>query len=171
MIYKFRLISNEQEGFFCDIEIKSSQTFFDFHYAIQDVFGYDKSQLASFFITNEKWEKQQEITLLDMSHDESSEDVIVMDKAVLYDFIFEEKQKMIYVFDFFSERAFFIELVEISEKEKDVSYPVCTNLTGDIPQQIKISDRRMDDIFEDEYEDETGKDDIFESPDDYEEFQ
>ena len=170
MIYKFRLISNEKEGFFCDIEIRSDQTFFDFHYAIQDIFGYDKSQLASFFIANEKWEKQQEITLLDMSQDESSEDVIVMDKAVLYDFIFEEKQRMIYVFDFFSERAFFVELVEITEKEKDVSYPVCTNLTGETPQQIKISDRYTDDIFEDEY-DETDKDDIFENLDDYEEFQ
>ena len=66
MIYLFRIISDEDQDFFRDLVIDGSDTFLDFHRALQENLGYDPSQLASFFITNEMWEKQQEITLIDM---------------------------------------------------------------------------------------------------------
>jgi len=154
MVYKFKIITDENDKFSMDIEIKSTQTFFDFHSAIQDEAGWDNSQLASFFLCNSIWEKEQEISLLDMS-DGANSKTIVMDKAVLIDYVKELKQKLIYVFDFFNDRCFFIELVEIKPVNHNRYYPVCTNFVGDIPPQIKLSRTNSSrNIFADEFEDE-----------------
>ena len=70
MIYLFRIISDENSDFFRDLVIDGKNTFLDFHHTLQENLGYDASQLASFFITNEFWEKQQEqiMVILVMEH-------------------------------------------------------------------------------------------------------
>ena len=122
MIYLFRIISDENQGFFRDLVIDGSDTFLDFHHALQENLGFDPSQLASFFITNEMWEKQLEITLIDMMQDQSIL-TVTMEQATLEEYITEESQHMIYVFDFFSERAFFIELLEKSDQSSPRDTP------------------------------------------------
>lgn len=138
MIYKFRLIFEENDKFSMDVEIKSSQTFFDFHCAIQDEAEWDNSQLASFFLCNDLWEKQQEISLLDMSDGDNAWP-IVMDITIIGDHIKELHQKLIYVFDFFSDRYFFIELIDIKPDNIKKHLPICYFLDGEMPQQIKFS--------------------------------
>lgn len=170
MVFTFRILSHEEEGFVRDFEIHSEQTFFDFHNAIQDELRWDKSQMASFILANDKWEKEVEISLFDMSEDGSS-GLPVMDKAILKEFFQEEKQKMLYVHDLFSERAFFIELAKITEETKDKKYPFCTRAEGRTPQQILIEDNNIDNILYREFEDEDFDEDIrFEDIDDYGEF-
>ena len=44
--------------------------------------------------------------------------------------------KMIYVFDVFNERLFFIELVEKIKKESSKHYPLCTLEEGHAPLQL-----------------------------------
>lgn len=177
MIYKFRLITNESEDFFRDIEIKDDQTFLDFHKAIQFVCKYDASQMSSFFTTDEEWSKGEEITLVDMEAGEGEgAEKHIMEESVLKDFISEKKERLLYVFDFFSERAFFIELMDIVEEDPDISYPTCTNAKEKAPEQIKVEEADMDDLFTDEFNDDDDKDlfdddeQTFESLDDYEEF-
>jgi hypothetical protein len=159
MIYTFRILSHEEEDFVRDIEIRSDQTFFNFHNAIQNELKWDKSQMASFIITNDQWEKEKEIGLFDMSEDGSS-DIPVMDKAVLQNFIQKERQKILYIHDFFSERALFIETVNISEENKGNNYPRCTRSEGRIPQQILIEDNNIDEIPYGVFEEEDFDDDI-----------
>jgi len=135
MVYKFRMLSDEVKDFARDIEILGGQTFYDFHKAIQDDLGFDQSQIASFFLTNHQWEKEKEFTLFDMSDGESNAPV-PMDKAMLKNYISELKQMMIYVFDFFNERSFFIELTEIQPEAPYSDYPAVTFSRGNPPQQI-----------------------------------
>ena len=66
MIYLFRIISDEDPEFYRNLVIDGADTFLDFHHTLQKNLGFDPSQLASFFITNDMWEKQQEITLIDV---------------------------------------------------------------------------------------------------------
>ena len=80
----------------------------ELHQALQKDLGYDANQLASFFITNEMWEKQKEITLIDMMQDPKL-GTTTMDQVTLEEFLTEINHRMIYVYDFFAERAFFIE--------------------------------------------------------------
>ena len=86
MIFLFRIISDENPDFFRDLVAGDSDTFLDFHNSLQKELGYDPSQLASFFITNENWEKEREITLIDMTEDGGTE-TVAMDQAVIQDFI------------------------------------------------------------------------------------
>ncbi len=148
MVYKFRIISNENENFFRDIEIKKSSTFFEFHQIIQDSVNFDKTQIASFFISNNKWEKGEEITLMDMSDFDKSK-VHVMHKTKLSDFIKQKTDKLIYIYDFFSERGFYIELMNIAKPEKNIKYPVLANGKGKAPKQILGENIPMPDFHED----------------------
>ena len=135
MVLKFRLISNEQDNFVRDFEILSEQTFFDLHMVIQGNLHFDKSQIASFFTCSQDWEKEQEITLFELS-DEESNQVITMENAIIGDHMHDVHDKMIYIFDVFNERLFFIELVEKHEKDASKHYPLCSLEEGHAPQQL-----------------------------------
>ena len=143
MIYLFRIISDEDQEFCRDLVIDGSDTFLDFHQALQENLGYDPSQLASFFITNEVWEKQQEITLIDMMQDPDLP-VVIMDQVTLDEQITEVSQRMIYLFDFFSDRAFFIELLETSDQTSSKDTPFIGYAKGEAPPQLSL-DLLMDD--------------------------
>ena len=71
MIYKFILLSDEVDNFMREIQIDSEATFMELHDAILDSVKYGKDQITSFFVCNEDWEKEQEITQIEM--DTSSE--------------------------------------------------------------------------------------------------
>ena len=135
MVLKFRLISNEQDEFIRDFEILDEQTFFHFHTAIQDNLHFDRSQIASFYICNENWEKEQEITLFEFS-DENNNGILVMDNSVIKDHMSEVHDKMQYVFDVFNERLLYIELVGITTQQTGKEYPQCVHKKGPAPQQI-----------------------------------
>ena len=139
MVYKFRILSDEVDDFVRDLDIISGHTFFNFHQALQQELRYDPSQLASFFLSNDRWEKVKEFTLFDMS-DENRSDVVFMDKAVISDYITAVKQKLLYQFDYFSDRVLYIELEAIYEEKAGDLYPVITRRQGLPPRQI-LSDK------------------------------
>ena len=129
------MISSEVKDFVRDIEISSGQSFFDLHKAIQEDLHYDSSQIASFFLTNYEWEKELEFTLFDMT-DSGKIPTIPMDKAILRDYMKDDRQRLLYVFDFFNERAFFLELLDFVKRLEFVTYPRITLSQGYPPKQI-----------------------------------
>ncbi|PID92029.1 MAG: hypothetical protein CSA96_05325 [Bacteroidetes bacterium] len=137
MIYLFRVISDEIPDFCRDVVAEGSNTFLELHQTLQKNLGFDASQLSSFFISNEHWEKQQEITLIDMNQDAALE-TATMDKAVLEDYLDEVNNRMIYVFDFFSERAFYIELIESADELSEKKTPFVAAERGSPPPQLSL---------------------------------
>ncbi len=137
MIFRFRIIGKGNEPFYRDFEIRDDQTFYDFHVAIQNELGYDKNQLASFFLASNKWEKGLEINLTDMTEDTFTP-VIVMERTQLCELISQKSRRLLYVFDFFSDRAFFIELTSITQPGENLTYPRCIAGKGNPPEQITI---------------------------------
>ena len=63
MVYRFTIISDEVENFIREIKIDSEATFFDLHAAILKSVGYKDDQMTSFFLCDEDWEKEKEVTL------------------------------------------------------------------------------------------------------------
>ena len=63
MIYRFTIISDEVDDFVREIQIYPEATFYDFHEAILKSAGYTNDQMTSFFICDDDWEKEKEITL------------------------------------------------------------------------------------------------------------
>ena len=141
MIYRFTIISDETEDFVREIQIDPDATFFDFHEAILESVGYSNDQMTSFFICDEDWEKEQEITLEDMGTS-SDEDSYIMRETRLSELVEDEKQRLLYVFDPLTERVFFIELSEI-EYGKDIEKAVCTRKEGEAPQQTVDFDEML----------------------------
>jgi hypothetical protein len=137
MIYLLRIISDEDQDFMRDLVIDGSDTFLDFHQCLQKDLNFDPSQLASFFITNDRWEKQQEITLIDMMQDTGIE-VRTMEQVTIDEYLDEVNQRLVYVFDFFSERAFFMELIEMSDETSPRETPFIGHSKGDPPAQLAL---------------------------------
>ncbi|MFW5754487.1 MAG: IS1096 element passenger TnpR family protein, partial [Marinilabiliaceae bacterium] len=102
MIYKFRIISNENEEFIREVAIDSGATFLDLHNFLIEELGYEDGQMTSFFITDKNWHKETEITLIDMT-DEQIPGIKVMESTKLGELITEKKQRLLYVFDQFAE--------------------------------------------------------------------
>lgn len=133
MVYKFRIVSDEVDNFRREIEIDADSTFLSLRNAICEAVGYDKNQMSSFFICDNDWEKDVEITLEDMGTD-SSEDVYLMEDSVISDFVEDEGQRLLYVFDYMTDRCFFMEMVD-SEPGKTLLDPLCSVARGKAPVQ------------------------------------
>ena len=135
MIYRFTLISDEVDDFVREIQIDPEATFYDFHEAIVKSVGYTNDQMTSFFICDDDWEKEKEITLEEMD-DNPEMDSWVMKDTTISELIEDEKQKLLYVFDYMTERCFFIELSEIITG-KEMKGAKCTKKEGDAPKQTR----------------------------------
>jgi hypothetical protein len=157
MIYKFRIISSENEDFIREIAINSHSTFYDLHMFLVDDLNYDSSQMTSFFLTDQNWHKETEVTLIDMT-DGVDPDIKVMDKINLGLIITEKKQRLLYVFDQFAERSLFLELFEIREGE--IPHPKCTRREGIPPVQLDVSAMESGDIEDLDLDEFTGEEDL-----------
>ena len=133
MIYRFTIISDEVDDFVREIQIDPEATFFDFHEAILKAAGYTNDQMTSFFICDDDWEKEKEITLEEMDNNPEM-DSWIMKETRLNELIEDEKQKLLYVFDYMTERCFFIELSEIITG-KEIKGAKCTKKSGEAPKQ------------------------------------
>ena len=114
MVYKFRIISDEVDDFLREIKIDSEASFYDLHEAILKCTGYKDDQMTSFFICDEDWKKETDITLEDMGNESSKEETYVMKDNHISELLVDEKQKLLYIFDPLAERVFNIILSVIT---------------------------------------------------------
>ncbi len=143
--YRFRLLCDEQDDFLRDIEIKPGQTFKDFHDIVLNSLELEGNELASFFICDPLWNKQKEITLIDMgvkSPDSDFNDdderkpvtvaipVMIMEDVKLREVIDDPHQRILFEYNFLSPRVFFIELIKIVDGDPKKHYPVCVKKEG-----------------------------------------
>lgn len=155
-VYRFKTTFEDYEDVLRVIEIKSTQTFLDFHLAIQKAIGFDNSQLASFYMSDDQWKKGFEITLESMHSDEDMKDdsfipVPIMKEARLCDYINDPHQKFVYVFDFLNMWTLFLELTDIMLNENPkLNYPAVTKSVGAAPKQHV--DKKFTLVDDDEFE-------------------
>ena len=158
MVYRFLILSDETDSFKREIQINSQASFLDFHNEILKTTGYDPSQLYSFYICGDDWRIQTEVTQIEM--DTSSEDDnYKMEDTYLEDLIFEDNQKLLFVFDQLNERSLYIQLREIITG-KDLIAPICSKSSGTPPQQNVKYDLMADNLNTDFDEKFYGEDDF-----------
>lgn len=120
---KFRvLLDTDQESeIFRDIIIDENDNFESLYNAIISSFRFQGDQMASFYISNDNWDKGHEISLMDMNYGDEAVDELasVMSSAVLRDFMEAPDQKVILVYDFLRMWIFLIELLERTEETVD----------------------------------------------------
>ena len=169
MVYRFLILSDEVANFKREIQISSEATFEDLHRAILDATQYTCDEICSFFICDDDWGKKVEVTLVDMGAP-SEVDIYLMEDTPLEELLEDEHQKLLYVFDYMYERAFFMELSEIITG-KNMEKPICSLSMGQPPAQklsIDEIEKRVEnlELGEDFYGDSDFNDDELDFMDD-----
>ena len=151
-VYTFRGLSNEEDNFYLEVSVRSDQTFLEFHNGLQGGLKYNKGHVASFYLTNQDWEKEKEITLIDMS-DDSGGEILNMADTRIKEMIIGKKTRLLYVFDFFFERALNLELVRKELLDNKDAYPKIIACRGTVPPQLIAPGQptgNMEDFLDDE---------------------
>lgn len=135
MEYVFRVLldSDKEEDVFRDISIDSNSSFELLHTAIVNAFEFEGGQMASFYLTDEEWNKGDEIGLMDMSGEGAN--FQLMDKTPINSLLAEQGDKVLYVYDFLNMWCFYVELVKISPLDADTRYPNLELSFGDAPSE------------------------------------
>ena len=143
-IYTFRVLVDtaEEEDVFRDIAIEADAPFEQLHLAIQDAFGFDNSQMASFYLADEYWDRGQEIALMDVSS--GDEPVLTMGTTPINKLINNDQKRALYVFDFLLMWTFFVELVSEGEANTEYTYPMLMVEVGEAPDQYS---KEPEDLF------------------------
>ena len=137
MIYRITFSCDEGEGFRRVFEADSEASFFELHKAILASVNYPDDQMTSFFMCNDRWEKGQEVTLVEMDSNFEYDNMVMADTR-LSDLIEEQGQRMIYIFDPMFERCFFGSVKEI--KSGSMQGVKCVEKSGKAPQQLQPED-------------------------------
>jgi hypothetical protein len=133
-VYKFRVVFEDHEDVSRDIEIKPGQTFEDFHAVILQSIKFDTKHAASFFVSDDYWRKEQEITLLEEDLDSETK---LMKNTKISTYVENPYQRFIYIYDKKVQWTFLIELIKIESENPKTTYPVCTKSAGQPPKQYK----------------------------------
>jgi len=115
------------------VDADSRNTFSELHEAIQDRCKYDPSELATFFLADEEWDKGLEIRMFNNKVLKPGNSPL-MKNSRLGDYLKEKEDKLIYVFDANNNKSLYIELNEIV-MEKELNTPIVTYNRGMIPLQ------------------------------------
>ena len=99
MVYRFKLVSDEVSNFSREIEIDSQNTFLQLRNVILESVDYTKDELDSFFLCNDDWEREEEITLEDMGNLAIDQDWWLMESTPIGELVEDEVQKLAFVFD------------------------------------------------------------------------
>lgn len=134
-ILKFRVYWEEDESVYRDFVIKHTQTFFDLHKAILKCFDFDNKHSATFYRSNDNWQRGKEITLEKYDKKYQAEPLLMLD-ALVGTQIRDPNQKFIYVYDFHKNWTFKVELINVNkEEDRKLTYPSCIRNEGIGPSQ------------------------------------
>jgi hypothetical protein len=158
MVFRFRVLLDTEEDVFRDIALPEDSTFEDLHLSILAAFEWEGDQMASFYESNEEWDKGDEIPLMDIDEEFGPSRKRVMSEVKLSEVIKSKGQKLLYVFDFMLMWCFYIDVIDIEEPDESIEYPYLYMAVGDAPNQHEKEevDFSGSDLEDDEDEEDEG---------------
>ena len=134
-ILKFRIYFEDDDSIYRDVAIRHSQSFFELHEAILRAYEFDNKHKATFFRSNDHWQRGREISLEVYEKDYKATPLIMKDTTVGSE-IKNPGQKFIYNYDFNKNWSFLVELINVSKEENPkLSYPATVRTEGIAPSQ------------------------------------
>ncbi|WP_276503659.1 IS1096 element passenger TnpR family protein [Terrimonas pollutisoli] len=134
-ILKFRIYFEEDESIYRDVAIRHTQSFFDLHETILKAYEFDNKHKATFFRSNDHWQRGREISLEKYDKEYRAEPLL-MHETTIGSEIKDPNQKFIYWYDFNKNWTFLVELINVSKEESSkISYPSTVRAEGIAPSQ------------------------------------
>jgi hypothetical protein len=165
-VYRFKITFEDNEEVYREIEIKSTQTFENFHDVIIQSISFDNQHNASFFISDDYWRKGEEIVLRHEAESKNNKkqegDVPkkLMNKCKMASLIDDPHQKFVYVYDLKTAWSFLVELLKIVPDDAKATYPRVAKSAGEAPKQYKPSNAAAAAVEDEDFdEDEPHTDD------------
>ncbi len=167
-ILKFRAYFEEDDSIYRDIAVKHTQSFLDLHFIILKSFEFDNKHQATFYRSNDKWQRGREISIEKYDKPYKAEPLI-MSVTTVGSEIRNPNEKFIYVYDFARGWTFLVELISVSKDENPkLTYPAIIRSEGIAPSQYGtksiLGDRFVD--VEEKYDLTKGVDGFSEEGDD-----
>ena len=98
-ILKFRIYFEEDDSVYRDVAVKHTQSFVELHTIILKAFEFDNKHAATFFRSNDHWQRGREISL--QQYDKSYKvSPLLMAETTIGSEIKDPNQKFVYVYDF-----------------------------------------------------------------------
>ncbi len=135
-ILKFRIYFEEDESVYRDVVIKHTQSFQDLHNTILKSYEFDNKHKATFFRSNDHWQRGREISLEKYDDREYKATPLIMADTVIGSEIRDPNQRFIYLYDFNKNWSFLVELINVSKEENPkITYPSVSRTEGIGPSQ------------------------------------
>lgn len=132
---KFRIYLEEDDSVYRDVVIRHTQSFYDLHETILKAFEFDSKHQATFYRSNDNWQRGREITLDKYERPYKAPPLLMKDTTIGSE-IKDPNQKFIYVYDFTKNWAFLVELINVSKEENPkITYPSMIRKEGIGPSQ------------------------------------
>lgn len=134
-ILKFRIYLEEDDSVYRDVVIRHTQSFYELHEVILKAFEFDNKHQATFYRSNDNWQRGREISL--EKYDKSYKaPPLLMKETTIGSEIKDPNQKFIYVYDFTRNWTFQVELINVSkEANPKITYPSMMRKEGIAPGQ------------------------------------
>src|SRR5215212_11812056 len=134
-ILKFRVYLEEDDSVYRDVAIRHKQTFFDLHEAILKAFEFDTKHDATFYRSNDNWQRGREISLKAYEKAYKAPPLLMKDTTIGSE-IRDTNQKFVYIYDFNKNWTFLVELINVSKEENPrMTYPAMVRKEGIAPSQ------------------------------------
>ena len=134
-ILKFRAYFEEDDSVYRDVVIRHSQSFFELHEAILKAFEFDTKHDATFYRSNDNWQRGREISLQAYNKTYKAPPLMMKDTTIGSE-IRDTNQKFVFVYDFAKNWTFLVELINVSKEENPkMSYPAMVRKEGIPPSQ------------------------------------
>jgi len=125
----------EDDSVYRDVAVKHTQTFLDLHHIILKAYEFDSKHQATFYRSNDHWQRGREITLQKYDRSYKAEPLL-MESTVIGSEIRDPNQKFVYNYDFAKNWMFLVELINVSKEENNkLSYPAVVRVEGIAPSQ------------------------------------
>jgi len=134
-ILKFRVYFEEDDSVYRDVAIRHKQSFFDLHEAILKAYEFDSKHQATFYRSNDHWQRGREITL-EQYDKQYRAAPLLMKETTIGSEIKDTNQRFVYTYDFAKGWTFLIELINVSKEENPkLTYPAMVRKEGIAPSQ------------------------------------
>jgi hypothetical protein len=134
-VLKFRIYFEEDESIYRDVAVKHTQTFLHLHQVILRSYEFDSKHQATFYRSNDNWQRGREISLEKYDKQYKVEPLLMNDTTIGSQ-IRDPNQKFIYVYDFVKNWSFLVELINVSKEENGkLDYPAVVKSEGIAPSQ------------------------------------
>lgn len=137
-VLKFRIYLEEDDSVYRDVVIKHTQSFQELHSAILKAYEFDSKHNATFYRSNDGWQRGREISLEKYDKTYRAEPLLMAETTIGSE-IRDTNQKFVYQYDFEKNWSFLVELINVSKEENNrITYPSTTRIEGIGPQQYGV---------------------------------